>query len=117
MTGHRWIRIASYPSNQEAALAQSVLEGSGIPSKVFNQHALGIMPHLNQMIMADLMVAEARVPEALEVLGLQSDAALPVQELGTEAQQKNRFRQARGVVIGGLVALLLLFLAWFEIRG
>lgn len=117
MNEHRWIRIASYPSNHEASLALSVLEGSGIPAKVFNQHALGAMPHLSQLIMADLMVDESSVKDALEILGIDQNTALPSQENGgqthSDLQQALRFKAARkviwiGIVLTGLAAIAFL---------
>jgi hypothetical protein len=114
MVDHRWIRIASYSSNNEAALALSVLEGSGIPAKIFNQHALGAMPHLSQMIMADLMVDETSVTDALEILGIHSATALPAQETNTETQTSDRYRAARKVMLIAALASVLLVLILLE---
>jgi len=113
MTNVQWIRIASYSSNQEASLALSVLQGSGIEAKVFNQHALGAMPHLNQLITADLMVPDYFVPDALELLGIHQKAELPSSQHCSPEEQAARYGQARkifGVAFVALIVLLLLTL-------
>jgi hypothetical protein len=112
----RWVRIASYSSPHEASLALSVLEGSGIEAKVFNQISNGVMPHLSQMIMADLMVQESSVRDALEVLGIDSNTSMPANEQSTPEQQSIRFQRGRRVIAVGAFVLVAIIIAlkWYK---
>ena len=63
-----WVRLAAYPNTSIAELLRSALEANGIESRVFNALASSIMPHLSQMITADVMVREKDLEAAKTLL-------------------------------------------------
>jgi hypothetical protein len=99
-----WVRVTSFPNVHEASLAQSALQAAGIETKVFNQHALGAMPHLNQMMEADVMVLHSNFKEAREILGLDAEAVRPT-EPPLEGEKEKILRFAASAAVIGLVIL------------
>lgn len=63
-----WVKLASYPLPPIAELLRCALEANGIKAIVFNSQASSIMPHLNQIIPADVMVQGRDLEEARKLL-------------------------------------------------
>ncbi len=114
MKSDPWKRVTSYPNVHEAALAQSALESAGIEAKVFNKHALGAMPHLGQMMQADVMVPHSRVEEARALLQLPTDSS----ELDLEkALGPDRLKALSSSLLIALSAATVLSLAWLLMKS
>ena len=61
--------IRTFANDVDAQLAEAVLDANGIDSIIVSDNAFGMMPYLNTMHPVRLMVQEADVELALELIG------------------------------------------------
>ncbi len=63
-----WVTLKVFPNDPAALVAQAILEGGGIPSLVSRDDGGGAMPNLQFIGGVRLLVAEADVEAAVELL-------------------------------------------------
>ncbi len=61
--------IRTFATDVDAQLAEAVLDANGIDSIIVSDNAFGMMPYLNAMHPVRIMVQEADVELALQLIG------------------------------------------------
>jgi len=107
-----WVRLASYDLGVTARLAQSVLEASGIPTRLEGEHVNQTLPHLGQAASVDLSVPADRADEArtlLQSIAVTDNplAATPTLSAREEALQRAYRNSWLGLLLIPLVCSLI----------